>query len=131
LGRGLALWRSVSSPRPSNGACDPPADGSPTSFTGGFRPEPAMAGLAGGDDGTVEVDQAERIASPVAVGGSPSPAALVLLREEQGETHLRVLPLCKAWTELPYRKKPTEPHRELLISCTTCSPAQQAARASS
>jgi hypothetical protein len=43
-------WRgggcSVSSPSPSNRACGSPAHGSPTSFTGGVRPEPARAGSA-------------------------------------------------------------------------------------
>jgi transposase len=38
--------RSVSSPSPSNRACGSPAHGSPTSFTGGVRPEPARAGSA-------------------------------------------------------------------------------------
>jgi hypothetical protein len=45
-------WRgsscSVSSPSPSNRACGSPAHGSPTSFTGGVRPEPARAGSAWG-----------------------------------------------------------------------------------
>jgi pimeloyl-ACP methyl ester carboxylesterase len=39
--------RPVSSPRPSNRACGSPAHGSPTSFTGGVRPEPARPGWAG------------------------------------------------------------------------------------
>jgi hypothetical protein len=45
-------WRgsscSVSSPSPSNRACGSPAHGSPTSFTGGVRPEPARADSAWG-----------------------------------------------------------------------------------
>jgi hypothetical protein len=45
-------WRgggcSVSSPSPSNRACGSPAHGSPMSFTGGVRPEPARAGSAWG-----------------------------------------------------------------------------------
>jgi hypothetical protein len=45
-------WRGdpvgpVSSRPPSNRACDFPAHGSPTSFTGGVRPEPAIPRLAG------------------------------------------------------------------------------------
>jgi len=42
----VTLWRSVSSPRPSNRACGSPAHGSPTSFTGGVRTEPARPGSA-------------------------------------------------------------------------------------
>ena len=42
----VTLSRSVSSPRPSNRACGSPAPGSPTSFTGGVRPEPARPGWA-------------------------------------------------------------------------------------
>ena len=45
-------WRgggcSVSSPSPSNRACGSPAHGSPMSFTGGVRPEPARTGWAWG-----------------------------------------------------------------------------------
>ena len=45
--RGAVDYRSVSSPRPSNRACDSPAHGLPTFFTGRIQPLQSRKGLGG------------------------------------------------------------------------------------
>src|SRR5688572_23290156 len=51
----------VSSARPSNRACGSPAHGSPTSFTAGIRLLPPGPVRPGGDNGSIQVDQAQLI----------------------------------------------------------------------
>src|SRR4029450_11529066 len=76
---------SVSSRPPSNRACDFPAHGSPTSFTGGVRPGPPPPDGPGSDDGSGEGDQPEAIWCLVGhQPPSPGPAAFVALGHKQG-----------------------------------------------
>src|SRR4051812_20014400 len=64
---------SVSSSRPSNRACGPPAHGPPTFFTGGVRLDPPGPVGPGCDDDASEGDQAKLDGRSVELGEPPGP----------------------------------------------------------
>jgi hypothetical protein len=87
-----AITDSFSSSPPSNPACGSPAPGSPTPSTGGVRPEPAKTDSPGGDDDSVEGDQAQACRRPIHLGEPPRATTLVSFGNEQRDPHDGVLP---------------------------------------